>query len=230
MKIVRAVARIAAVCAATMVLYPLFVIVRSRRPSIVRRWHATVARILGIRVVVHGTPPRGSFMLVSNHLSYLDVSLLGGLIETLFVAKADVRDWPGLGPLASSTGTLFIDRASRRDAVRVTTQLRELVHGGRAVVVFPEGTSTEGKELLPFNTPLFEAAAGDGLPLWYAAIHYAQPEVPWFDNAPFGSHLWKVLQLPRIDARVSFGGPMAPGDRKSLARAARDSIAALLAV
>jgi 1-acyl-sn-glycerol-3-phosphate acyltransferase len=229
-KIFRALARIGAVCAATAVLYPLFIMMRSRRPSIVRRWHAVVARILGIRIVVDGTPPRAPFMLVSNHLSYVDVSVLGGLLETLFVAKADVRDWPALGPLASSTGTLFIDRDSRRDAVRVTTLLRDLVHGGRSVVVFPEGTSTNGKEVLPFNTPLFEAAAHDALPLWYAALRYAQDDVPWFGDATFGSHLWKLLQLPHIDVRVSFGGPLAAADRKSLARAAREAIVSRLSI
>jgi 1-acyl-sn-glycerol-3-phosphate acyltransferase len=226
-KTLRAVVRIAAVCAATTLLYPLFIVVRSRRPSIVRRWHAAVARILGIHITVDGTPPRGAFLLVSNHLSYVDVVVLGGLIETLFVAKADVRDWPALGPLASSTGTVFIDRESRRDAVRVTTLLRELVRGGRAIVVFPEGTSTDGSDVLPFNTPLFEAAADDALPVWYAALRYAQPEVPWFGDATFTSHLRTLLRLPRIDVRVSFGGPLAPGDRKSLARAAREAIVAL---
>lgn len=224
MKIFRAFARIAAVCAATALLYPLFVIVRSRRPSIVRRWHATVARILGVRITVDGTPPRGAFLLVSNHLSYVDVLVLGGLLETLFVAKADVRDWPALGPLASSTGTVFIDRQSRRDAVRVTTLLRELVRGGRAIVVFPEGTSSDGRDVLPFNTPLFEAAADGALPVWYAALRYAQPEVPWFGDATFTSHLRTLLQLPRIDVHVSFGGPLSPGDRRTLARDAREAI------
>jgi 1-acyl-sn-glycerol-3-phosphate acyltransferase len=214
--------------AATAVLYPLFLVFRSRRPSIVRRWHAAIARILGMHITVDGVPPRDACLLVANHLSYVDVSLLGGLMETLFVAKADVRHWPALGPLASSTGTVFIDRASQRDAVRVTAMLRELVRGGRSVVVFPEGTSTDGASVLPFKAPLFEAAADGALPVYYAAIRYAQPSVAWFGDAPFAGHAWRLLQLPRIDARVSFGGPLEANDRKALARVARETIVNVL--
>src|SRR5437763_2605287 len=96
----RAIARIAAMLSTTAVLYPIWFLWRSRRRAIVRRWHASMARILGLHVTIDGLPPADPMFLVSNHLGYLDIFLLGGTLEVLFIAKSEIRQWPGLGVLA----------------------------------------------------------------------------------------------------------------------------------
>ncbi|HWS71209.1 MAG TPA: lysophospholipid acyltransferase family protein, partial [Thermoanaerobaculia bacterium] len=140
-------------------------------------------------------------------------------LEAVFVAKADIRSWPLLGGLASSTGTIFIDRGSRRDTLRVGATIERALANGRAVVVFPEGTSTDGAAVLPFKSSLLDVAARNALPVHYATIGYSIAEAAWGDDEPFGRHAWRLLQQPRIEATLRFGAaPVVSDDRKELAR------------
>src|SRR5258708_4319005 len=214
----RAVARILAMLATTAVLYPIWFFARRRRTAIVRRWHAAMARLIGVRVTIDGEPPGNLVFLVSNHVGYLDIFLLGGVLEVLFIAKSEIRHWPGLGALAATTGTIFIDRRSRRDTLRVSSIIEAAIRDRHAVVLFPEGTTTaENVRLLPFRSSLLEVAALSSLPVHTAAIHYSVPEAEWRNDDPFGPHFWRLLQVPRIDATLRFGGSRVSGDRKDLA-------------
>ncbi|MCU1350263.1 MAG: 1-acyl-sn-glycerol-3-phosphate acyltransferase [Acidobacteria bacterium] len=214
-----ALCRIVTMAAMTIVLYALYLARPARRAALTRRWHARMAGILGLRATIEGAPPAGAFLLVSNHLSYVDVLLLGSVLEAVFVAKADIRGWPLLGALASSTGTIFIDRASRRDTFRVAGAIERALAKGRAVVVFPEGTSTDGTSVLPFKSSLLDVAARHTLPVHYATIRYATAEAAWGDDEPFTTHAWRLLQQPRIEATLRFGpAPVVSTDRKLLAR------------
>lgn len=211
--------RIARMVLVTLRLYPLYLALPAKRAAIVRLWHASMAKILGLHATIDGTPPRGAFLLVANHLGYVDVLLLGGILEAIFVAKADIRGWPLLGALAGSTGTIFIDRASRRDTLRVGELIERALARGRAVVVFPEGTATDGSRVLPFKSSLLDVAARKQLPVHFATIGYSIAEAAWGGDEPFGAHAWRLLQQPRIDATVRFGAaPVVSGDRKELAR------------
>jgi 1-acyl-sn-glycerol-3-phosphate acyltransferase len=226
----RAISRIVAILGTTAVLYPIWFIRRSRRKAIVRRWHASMARILGVRVTIDGQPPADPVFLVSNHLGYLDIFLLGGILEVLFIAKAEIRNWPGLGVLASTTGTIFIDRRSRRDTLRVSSIIESAIRDRHAVVLFPEGTTTsENVTLLPFKSSLLELAAQNALPVHAAAIRYSVPEAAWPGDDPFGPHFWRLLQVPRIDATLRFGGSTVARDRKELANRLWEEVRRLLA-
>jgi 1-acyl-sn-glycerol-3-phosphate acyltransferase len=222
-----ALSRILRMTLVTLALYPLYLALPARRAAIARRWHAAMARILGLRATIVGEPPSGAFLLVANHLGYVDVLLLGSVLECVFVAKADVRGWPLLGGLAASTGTIFIDRASRRDTLRVGAAIERALARGRAVVVFPEGTSTDGSGVLPFKSSLLDVAARDRLPVHYAKLGYSIAEAAWGGDEPFGAHAWRLLQQPRIEATLRFGGEaVVSDDRKALARELWERVAA----
>lgn len=196
------------------------------RARVFRRWTDYVRAVMGLRVEVDGAAPEPPFVLVSNHQSYLDVILLGSQLRCTFVARADVAGWPLIGRLCRAVGTLFIDRASKRDLPRVMRQMEEVLESGRGVVLFPEGTTSRGDDVLPFRPSLLDAAARSGRPVWYASLSYATPPgcapadraVCWWGEMPFTSHLLGLLGLPEIRARLTYGEqPILESDRKILA-------------
>jgi 1-acyl-sn-glycerol-3-phosphate acyltransferase len=220
---VRATLRTMGIGLASAILYFVFIAGRlvfrglGWRNRMVRAWARSLARCFGMRVTVEGTPPAGGFLMVSNHVGYVDILLLSQFVDVAFIAKSEVRDWPGLGVLASSVGTIFIDRASRRDAVRVKAVIDQALSTGLGVLLFPEGTSGDGRDVLPFKPALLDGAARSGLPVHYAAITYAQPEVAWVGDITLVPHAWTLLQLPHIDVKLQFCGTVVASDRKELA-------------
>lgn len=196
------------------------------RSWMTRVWARSLVGVLGMRVVVEGEPPSGAFLLVSNHLSYVDVLLLASRVRAFFVAKAEVREWPLIGPAIASMGTLFIDRRRGRDLLRVGEDIRATLARGQGVVLFPEGTSTPGAEVAAFRSSLLDPAARLGLPVRHAAIRYSTPPgeapahqaVSWWGDATLGPHLFDLLRLPGFEACLVFGEePICDSDRKALA-------------
>jgi 1-acyl-sn-glycerol-3-phosphate acyltransferase len=199
---------------------------RAVRRAVFGTWARGVARLLGIRIAVEGTVPAPPFVLVSNHLSYLDIVVYAARTPARFVAKSDVRRWPVIGALAGAVGTIFIDRTNKRDAVRVLDDLARAVEQGDGIVLFAEATSTAGHTVLPFRPALLEWAAQTGHPVHYASIAYRTPAgappahlaVCWWGEMTFGRHLVALSRLPRIDATIRHGtAPIAETDRKRLA-------------
>ena len=190
------------------------------------RWAQIAAFILGLNIDASCNAPSAPFLLVSNHLSYVDVVVLASRLECLFVAKKDVESWRIIGALCRSVGTIFIDRSNRRDLARVNDGIAQALEDGRGVILFAEGTSTKGSSVLPFRSSLLEAAAIRGFPVSYAAVSYrvladdppASLSVCWWGDMTFGSHFAELLRLRRIQATVSFGSTeIRAGDRKVLA-------------
>src|SRR5919205_3259026 len=151
----RATARVFALCAVTACLYLVWLAVaaavsfsptRSRawRGRVFRAWARAVARVVGMRVGVCGVAPRGPFLLVSNHLSYVDVVALASRLECVFVAKSEVARWPVVGRLCRSVNTIFVNRRNRRSLPRVLDAVNQSLREGSGVVLFAEGTSTSG--------------------------------------------------------------------------------------
>jgi 1-acyl-sn-glycerol-3-phosphate acyltransferase len=205
------------------------------RARLFRVWSRAVLRLLAVRVRVLGTAPSAPLALVSNHLSYLDVLVLAASLpaSVCFVAKADVSGWPAFGRLARALGTIFIDRARKRDLLRVLPQIESRLGAGETVVFFPEGTSSPGRELLPFRSPLFEASLRAGRPVAVAALAYRTragdppPEraVCWWGDMEFAPHLFGLMRLRGVDATLEFSDELLWGDdRKALARAAHDAV------
>jgi 1-acyl-sn-glycerol-3-phosphate acyltransferase len=235
MRPLRAVGRMLMIVTITSILYAVYLSLvmflprqarRRWRFAIMRRWARLLARTVKLRVEIEGEAPGGGFFLVTNHLSYLDVILLSSLTDVCFVAKAEVASWPLAGRLATSFGTIYVDRSSRRDARRVMTRMREAVSQQNGVVLFAEGTTSDGTVLLPFRSSLLEVVAGAGEPVHFAAIRYAtaagesaaRDSVCWWGDAPLLPHFWRLLQIEAIHASVTFGGPVTASNRKLLAQ------------
>ncbi len=189
-------------------------------------WVMSLLRISGMRIKVTGPRPEPPFFLVTNHLSYTDIGAIRAVVDGVFVAKAEVRAWFLAGRICRDIGTIFIDRTNRRDIPRAGEEILERLDAGEGVIVFPEGTSTAGHEVLPFNSSFFEFAAQAGLPVHYAALGYKtdgdQPSagtvICWGDKISFVAHLWRLFKLRGYTATVSFGDkPVMNADRKTLA-------------
>lgn len=199
-------------------------------------WRVTARYLIRMRVRVHGSIATGRpLLLVSNHVSYLDIVLLGGLVQGSFVAKAEVRGWPGIGFLALVARTVFVDRrplaaGDHRD--KIAGRLKD----GEPLILFPEGTSSDGNRVLPFKSALFnvaESAIGDshvtvqpvavaytrygGLPMGYGQ----RPFYAWYGDMDLVTHLWEVMRRGTFTAEVAFLPAVTAdrfADRKALAR------------
>jgi len=181
---------------------------------------------LRAEVAVVGPPPAPPFLLVANHLSYLDVLVLASRLPgCVFVAKAEVRSWPLLGPICRGFGTIFIDRKSRRDVLCSLRGIEETLNEGDGVVLFPEGTSSGGATVGSFHSPLLALAARSSSPIHAAAIGYPSSEVCWWGDAELVPHLLRLCAMARIEARVRFcDTPVASTDRKRLAEKLRTEV------
>jgi len=204
------------------------------RPDIVRWWHRRACRILGVAVEAAGEPPNHSALLVANHVSWLDVPVLGGLGSIAFLSKAEVRGWPVMGWLAAAAGTQFIARGSGEAAVvgeRIGNHLAN--HG--CLALFPEGTTTDGSEVRPFYPRLLAAANHADVPVVPVALRYHRdgaldPVAPFVGDETILSHLRRVLVVRQTRVRVAFGQPLDPAqfDRRGLAVRARAEVVAMV--
>jgi 1-acyl-sn-glycerol-3-phosphate acyltransferase len=196
------------------------------RDRMFRLWASSLARILRIRMEVEGERPAAPFLLVANHLSYIDVFVLASQGGVVFVAKDDVRSWPVVGRLCRSVDTIFVDRQSRRDAVRVKGEIMRARAAGSSVVLFPEGTSSDGSSVGPFKASLLEAAIAGSVAVHYAVLGYSTPaghppaslSVCWWGEMTFARHFLDLLALPGFCATLRYGAtPLRGEDRKQLA-------------
>lgn len=196
-------------------------------------WARTMARVLRLEVRTEGTPPTPPFLLVTNHLGYLDVVTLSTLVDARFLSRADVARWPVIGFLARAMGTLFIERERKRDLPGVGESIAAVLSRGEGVILFPEGTSTGGDDVLPFRPSLFEVAVRSGVPVSTATISYSTPpgsppaarSVCWWGDMTFGRHFLALVSLPSIQARVLFGATaLWASDRKQLAEEAWEAV------
>jgi lyso-ornithine lipid O-acyltransferase len=213
-----------------------FVSLRNRRPDSRALWlhHACrrCLRVLNVRMTHCGAVPTAG-LLVSNHLSYLDIIVLGALTPAVFVAKREVKCWPVFGWLASLAGTLFVDRCRRLDAARVNRRIQSLLDNGVLVTLFPEGTSSDGENVLPFKSSLLEPAA-ERHTITAAGIRYSLPEgdardeICYWRDMTFLPHLLNILSKSCIEASVSFNAMQdVLTDRKQLARRLRSEVVRL---
>jgi 1-acyl-sn-glycerol-3-phosphate acyltransferase len=189
---------------------------------------------LEIDYKIVGVPPAGG-LVVANHLSYLDVVVLSAAMPCFFVAKMEIGGWPFFGRAARSGGTIFVDRGSAESAKSVAEQMKERLKLSIPVPVllFPEGTSTDGSEVIRFHSRLIDPATSLGVPITTAAIRYMihdgtpERELCWYGDETFLKHLWKVLGVGGFEAVVRFGEPHVYTDRRVAADATHDEIAAM---
>jgi 1-acyl-sn-glycerol-3-phosphate acyltransferase len=202
-------------------------------------WSRKLLRILAIEThVVDATPGPwiGPVMLVANHVSWLDIFVISARRPARFIAKREIRDWPFVGWIVEHAGTLFLKREGRRDLARMTEEVHAALAQHDCVGLFPEGTTTEGGELLKFHGSLFEPALRNAARIVPTALRYERPdgarcaEASFAGEITFMQSLGRIVRQRRIVARVEFLPPIecAGLDRRSVASAARNAIASSL--
>jgi 1-acyl-sn-glycerol-3-phosphate acyltransferase len=181
-------------------------------------------KVFDIRMSVAGPVPAAG-LLISNHVSYLDILVISSITPALFVAKREIKFWPVLGWLAQMAGTVFIDRQRRTHVAEVNSQIQASLNTGALVVLFPEGTSSDGRTILPFKSALFEPAASGTHSVTLSCVQYAlddgdaASEICYWGDHTFFPHLVNLLGHRGFRVAVRFA-PFNPStsDRKELAR------------
>ena len=210
---------------------------RADREARVHTWAQAMLQRAGIELSVNGLPVKdGPVLLVANHLSWLDIVVLHASRYCLFVSKADIKHWPLVGALVTAVGTLFIERESKRDALRVVHQMADALRGGDMVAVFPEGTTGPGPDLLPFHANLLQAAIATGTPVQGAVLRFHQPghafspAIEFVGATTLWQSLWRVASAQglRVELRFLQAQSSTHADRRALAAALREAMAAEL--
>lgn len=197
-------------------------------------WHRRVLRILAVRVHRQGGPAAGAHLSVANHVSWLDIPVLGAIEPLRFVAKSEIRHWPLAGWLASAAGSFYL-RRGKGDTPRLLERLGVWLRSGGVIGLFPEGTTTDGTALLRFHARLFAPAIEARCPVQPVALRY-RPDAEGRSIAPFVGdddllrHVLRVLCAPRLDVEVIYGAPIdsRAGERTELASRAHAAIAQAL--
>jgi 1-acyl-sn-glycerol-3-phosphate acyltransferase len=211
------------------------------RLAMMQRWCARVLRAINLRVDVRGAAPLDRAqpaLLAANHVSWLDVFVINIVCPARFVAKSEIRGWPLMGILSQRAGTLFIERAVRRDTGRLNDIMRAALAAGDRVAVFPEGTTTDGSYLNHFHASLLQPAVTIGAPLYPTAIRYRRPdgtvnvEAAYCGNMSLLQSILLLIGQKKIHAEVVFAPAIATQGRKrrELARESERVIASALAL
>lgn len=208
---------------------------RERRASIASWWLRKSALILGVRSVVHGAATHDGALIVANHISWLDILVLGGAAPVRFLSMAEVAHWPVIGFLTRSAGTLFIERGGRDAATVAAEQITRHLQRGEHIGIFPEGATSLGESVSRFHPRLFAAAIHSGVAVQPVAIRYVHtgngtPTAPFVGEERFLQHVKRVLVERSIEVKVTFCEPLASTavDRRQLADQARASISSIL--
>lgn len=200
-------------------------------------WSAKMLRMFGIVLVHEGAVHPGPLLLVANHVSWIDILAINAVRPVRFVSKADVRHWPVLGYLVACGGTLFIERERKRDALRVVHQVAEALRGGEIVAVFPEGTTGEGREPLPFHANLLQAAIATESPVQPVVLRYSDaraafsPAATYVGDTSLAESVWSAAMADGLQVHLQIETAQATRhlDRRALAESLRQLIAQRLA-
>ena len=199
-------------------------------------YHRLVCRILGIRLTVRGAPLRGQpCLLAANHVSWLDIPVLSAAAPVSFVAKREVNGWAGFGLLARLQRTVFIDRDRRQTTGVKRDEMAERLKAGDLLVLFAEGTSTDGLRVRPFKSAFFGAAEIPGVAVQPVTVAYVRhwglamtrrrrPNYAWYGDMDLPPHLWEALGSGPVSVEVTFHPPLPDGGRKAVAAAAEGVI------
>ncbi|MDD2701434.1 MAG: lysophospholipid acyltransferase family protein [Sideroxydans sp.] len=191
----------------------LMAVVYPRLPARMRRrilqnWSADLLAIFNVQLAAVDISAVRNGLIVSNHISWLDIFVLNAVVPMRFVAKSEVRRWPAIGWLCARANTLFIERGNARAAARINQQLGALMQQGECLAVFPEGTSTDGAQVAHFHASLLQPAIDAQVPLHPIAIRYEDncgtrsTAAAYIDDISFGSSLWTLLNTRELHVRL----------------------------
>jgi lyso-ornithine lipid O-acyltransferase len=215
--------------------------------SIAVHYYRVLCTLMRIHVRIDGEPLRGRPVLfIANHVSWVDIVVIGSIVPVAFVAKREVASWPLIGITAKMQRTVFVDRTRPRQAAEAVGEIAGRLKGGTAVVLFAEGTSSDGNRVLPFRSALVGAvkeAAAAGIPVQPMSIGYTgqhgiamgrqlRPLVAWYGDLDFMPHIRNFIARGAVDAVISYAAPRDPGgeaDRKTLTKALEHTVRGLTA-
>jgi 1-acyl-sn-glycerol-3-phosphate acyltransferase len=248
MQRLRAAILLSAFLVLTLVLMPVQFGFRLCWPAMARcfphYYHRVLARLLGFHVETEGVAPAtGPALIVANHVSWIDIVAFSAVLPVCFVAKKDVGTWPLFGQLAKLQNSVFVDR-ERRQATKADQQdIRARLKRGDILVLFPEGTSHDGVNVLPFKTAFFGAVAHDDVLIVPVTIAYRtvcglpmtrreRPSFAWYGDMDLPPHLWRAIMTGPISIVIRFHAPLRMADardRKAVAQASQAQIRSSLA-
>ena len=210
-----------------------------KRRAAIRRWSRKLLEVMQIEARVRGLPAEGlpgNVLIVANHISWLDIFVLNTVEPGRFIAKAELEDWPLVGNLIAGCGTLFLNRASRRDMHRINNEAREVLAAGDTITIFPEGTTTDGTMLLPFHGSLLQPVVDAQGHVQSIAIRYCHADGTYSDapayvgETTFMASFWRVLGVRHLVVELTLPPslPAAGRHRRELSQEAEDAIRAAL--
>jgi 1-acyl-sn-glycerol-3-phosphate acyltransferase len=210
----------------------------AQRAQHIAEWAQALLSLLNVQLRIEGEPVKqGPLLVVANHISWLDIVVLLAAQPVCFVSKSEVKHWPVIGWLATHAGTLYIERASRRDALRVVHRIAEGLQQGQIIAVFPEGTTTDGATVLPFHANLLQSAISVQAPVQSVVLRFvdeatgARSMSPvYVDDDSLLSSVWRMLSSPPVVAHLQFLPSVETQrmDRRQLAREMQQKISAAL--
>jgi 1-acyl-sn-glycerol-3-phosphate acyltransferase len=208
-----------------------------QRAELIAQWSHGLLSLLNVTVRVQGMPAQsGPMMVVMNHISWLDILVLLAAQPVSFVSKAEVRHWPLIGWLATNVGTLYIERGNRRDAMRVVHQIADALRDDQLIAIFPEGTTSDGRQVLPFHANLMQAAISSASPVQPVALRFLEASgelsmsPAYIGDDTLVSSVWRMLRAKPVTAQLEFLEPVASSgmERRVLAGQLEGLIAARL--
>jgi 1-acyl-sn-glycerol-3-phosphate acyltransferase len=219
------------------VIYPHLDQTRQRR--ILKFWSRQLLTILNIGIQIEGQQlARGESgcLMVANHVSWLDIFVLNAIHPSHFIAKSEVRDWPVIGWLSARIGTIFIERAMRKDAPTINRHVGLLLKQGACIGLFPEGTTTDGRQVGHFHSALIQPSIDAGIRLCPVALRYQDSDggvetaAAFVGDMTLAQSIWQILRCPQHNALVVFAPALLTvnANRRVLARAAQDAISQML--
>jgi 1-acyl-sn-glycerol-3-phosphate acyltransferase len=186
--------------------------------AIIRWWMQHMTRIVGIRVTQYGRPLTANVMFVANHISFLDILVISAIVPARFLSKHTVRYWPIIGYLTHLSGTVFIERGKPSQLSRTLDALRQALSSGRPMLIFPEGTTTLGTQVIKFHSGLFQAAIDNMVPVQALTLHYRRNEradrvAAYIDNDNFLLSLLRLMAQDNTEVHISFSPPIDSTDQ-----------------
>lgn len=204
--------------------------------SVARHWFRQLQRVLGVRPLARGVPANGPVLLAANHISWLDIVVLGSQVGTCFVSKSEVASWPVVGWLARQGGTLFVHRGRHESAERIAHDMTRRLAQGNRVLFFPEGTTSDGTDVRRFKNRLFQPALAALAPVQPVAIRYLPGRevvnpVAYIEGVSFLGSIVRVMKRSHTDVRVTWCDPLEVRgrERREVAGAAEDEVRRALA-
>ena len=197
----------------------------SRMTSRLMSWFCRQGlRFLDVEVkkVVAGNVPQAPFFVVSNHLSYIDILVVSSLFPTCYITSVEIGETPGLGQMARSANSLFVERRDKSGLPREIGEITEALRNGLVITIFPEAQTTDGSGLLRFRRPLYRAAINSGVPVIPICLNYRKvggeplnlknrDYLFWYGDMPFGGHIWKLSQFREpFTIEVTVSAPVSP--------------------